>query len=156
MAWPYHFVTLTDAQVNARRQALDRAGLTAHLSVLVPILVLVVVRFGQWIAGKSVKSDYGAIPGSPLRKAERSGNGGKVLRVWRRASWWLEEEVLTGWGERKFWLAGVTWWCWLIVVCVRGTGDGKLLFPYYNSFDMFDHLDMFCCMKFVMLAVALV
>jgi hypothetical protein len=127
MAWPYHFVTLTDAQVNARRQALDRAGLTAHSSALVPVLILVVLRIGRWIAAKSVKSDYGAIPGSPLRKANRLGKGAKVSRVWRRVSWWMDEEVLSGWGKRRYWIAGFTWWTWLIVVCVTGTGHGELL-----------------------------
>jgi hypothetical protein len=126
MAWPYHFITLTDAQINARRQALDRAGLIAQLSALVPIIILIAVRFGRWVAGTAVKSDYGAVPRSPLRKAERSGKGAKVMKAWGRLSWWMGEEVIAGWGERRFWIAGVGWWCWLIVLCVRGTGDGKL------------------------------
>jgi hypothetical protein len=125
MAWPYRFVTLDDDQVKARRIALDRAGLVAHLSVLVPLVLLLVVRLGRWLVRKSVKTDYDAVPGSPIRKAARLERGVKVSKAWGRVSWWLNEEVWAGWGERKFWIAGLVWWSWLIVLCVVGTGDGK-------------------------------
>ena len=127
MAWPYHFVKLSDDQVDARRICLDRAGLVAHLSVLAPIYILLLVRFGKWVAGRSKKSDYDVVPGSPMRKAARLERGSGFSRTWRRVSWWMGEEIVYGWGERKFWIAGVAWWVWLIVVCVTGTGDGKLI-----------------------------
>ncbi|EHK99737.1 putative Ferric reduction oxidase 8, mitochondrial [Glarea lozoyensis 74030] len=31
--------------------------------------------------------------------------------------------MVAGWGERKFWIAGLGWWAWLITLCVVGTGD---------------------------------
>ncbi|EPE35864.1 Ferredoxin reductase-like, C-terminal NADP-linked [Glarea lozoyensis ATCC 20868] len=110
-------------EIKARRIALDRAGLVAHFSVLVPLVVLLILRFGKWIVRRSVKNDYDAVPGSPIRKAARLETGVKVSRTWGRVSWWLDEEMVAGWGERKFWIAGLGWWAWLITLCVVGTGD---------------------------------
>lgn len=139
MTWSYRIFTPTEAQLKARRISLDEAGRLAQFSVLLPVFVLLAVRFGKWIVQRVGKTNYDVIPGSPIRKADGVGTGARIAKVLGRVSWWMDEEVVKGWGDRKFWIAGGGWWGWLVFLCVWGTGDGKFIF---FMFDLGSYLDI--------------
>ena len=130
MAWPYHFLDLTEAEKLARRQALDRYASYAQLSVLVPLGALFVYRIvqsglsRQHSAGKS----YDVIPNSPDLKAQRQASTNSWTALLRRARWWLGEEVVlsgTVLGHRDQWVGGSLWALWLLLLCVLETNQGE-------------------------------
>jgi len=128
MGWPYHFVDLNDIQKIQRRDLLDRYGIYAQLSALVPILIYQLYRLARWVNSERQRSkvSYTAVPSSPALKKSRSNNSGLVVRKWRSLAWWLEGEGLEGWGSRGRWIAGGVWGTWLLFLCVHKTGDDYL------------------------------
>ncbi|KAG9230317.1 ferric reductase-like protein like transmembrane component [Amylocarpus encephaloides] len=128
MSWPYAFTTLNDVQKAQRREALDRHGVYAQLSALIPLLSVLLFRLASHLYASAANREKGheAGIGSPQRKAGKGGGAARGGRVWRKVNWWLGGEVARGWAKRKIWLAGGVWWCWLVVLCVRGTGDDYL------------------------------
>ncbi len=130
MAWPYHLVDLTEAQKHERRLLLDRYGVYAQLSALVPILFYQLYRLAVWVslARRRSKVKYSSVPSSPDLKHGRGSREGVLVRKWRTAKWWLEGEVGEGWGVRGLWVAGGLWGSWLGILCVMETGDGMYSF----------------------------
>jgi hypothetical protein len=131
MAWPpYRFLTPSDAEKAARREALDLYAGYAQFSAVLPALVFLLFRVGRYLVERSRRraGSYDAIPHSPSLKTRRMSNlGGWETRV-RKARWWLGDQVVIGgqsWGEREQWIFGAGWFCWLLVLCVVGTGDGE-------------------------------
>jgi hypothetical protein len=130
MSWPYHFVDLTQEEIIKRRILLDRYGVYAQLSALIPVLAFQLYRLGAWVylQRKRTEVRYTAVPdtpGSPFQKQNRVSTSGRLARRWRLALWWLEGEVYPGWGLRGHWIAGLTWASWLLFLTVHKTGDGK-------------------------------
>lgn len=135
MAWPYHLVDLTEAQKHERRLLLDRYGVYAQLSALVPILCYQLYRLAIWVslARRRSKVKYYSVPSSPDLKHGRGSREGVLVRKWRTLKWWLEGDVGEGWGIRGLWVAGGLWASWLGFLCVRETGDG-MCFLWFCDF----------------------
>ncbi len=135
MEWPYHFVTLTDEEVAYRRIILDRYGIYAQLSALVPVLVYQLYRLGLCVSSERLRaaSGYAQVPeapGSPVRKKNRLSSTRALGRHWRSLLWWLEGEVFVGWGLRRYWIAAILWASWLLFLAVHKTGDGMCISSY--------------------------
>lgn len=129
MAWPYHLIDLTNDEKHARRILLDRYGVYAQLSALVPIAAYQLYRLGVWVYSERQRSkvNYSAVPSSPRLKEQNNSTSGAVVRRWRKTVWWLEGDVKGGWGARGHWIAGLTWTSWLLFLCVHQTGEGSYL-----------------------------
>lgn len=127
MDWPYHInTTLTTSQKLLRRQTIDRYGLYAHLSPLLPIAWYWLYVLFKWVVrARQTRGEYAAVPGSPHVKREARTAAGKAATWWRRGVWWVG-----GRGEDQervvHQLAGLVWAAWLGVLAVHGTGDGEL------------------------------
>lgn len=129
MQWPYHLVDLSSSQKHERRVLLNRYGVYAQLSPLVPILVYRLYRLAVWVylERRRAKAPYDAVPSSPRLKHAKLARSGALRRRWRSAVWWLDGEVREGWGERRLWVLGMIWALWMGVLCVRETGDGMFV-----------------------------
>ncbi|KAK6087966.1 metalloreductase AIM14 [Seiridium cupressi] len=127
MAWPYQFLDLSTPEKQERRLSLDRHAGFAQLSALVPIVVVLVVRFVVWITGRlsARKVAYDAVPGSPVAKYKRENASSSWAATGRRIAWWLGDDVVfagQNWGRRDSLLFGGSWMVWLLFLCVQGTG----------------------------------
>ena len=129
MGWPYHLLDLTQEQKHERRLLLDRYGVYAQLSALIPILAYQLYRLAVWVYSERQRSkvNYAAIPSSPTLKQKRTTSSGSLAKTWRSTAWWLESEIATGWGLRGQWIAAGVWVSWLLFLCIHKTGEGKIL-----------------------------
>jgi hypothetical protein len=127
MGWPYHLVDLSHEQKLQRRELLDRYGVFAQLSALIPILGYQLYRLGVWVYSERqrAKIAYSEVPSSPISKQRRLSTSGTIVRKWRSVQWWLSSEVAPGWGVRGRVLAGGLWTLWLLFLCSHKTGDGR-------------------------------
>jgi hypothetical protein len=134
MAWPYHFIDLDDEQKLQRRELLDRYGLYAQLSALIPILGYQLYKFGAWIYTEKLCSKV-VVSEDPTSVSSKRGDktSGVVVQTWRSVLWWLEDEVAPGWGLIGHWIAAGCWTSWLLFLCIHKTGDGKCWIPLYRS-----------------------
>ncbi|KAK8035447.1 hypothetical protein PG993_010442 [Apiospora rasikravindrae] len=129
MGWYYSFAEISDAEKHARRLSLDRYGLYAQLSTLLPIAVALVVRLALWFSRRETtqKIAYDAVPTSPGAKYIReSTTTGSVGRVFRRITWYLEDDIYFAgrkWGRRDQFIFGSLWTLWLVFLCFIGTGN---------------------------------
>ncbi|KAI2631186.1 ferric reductase like transmembrane component [Xylaria nigripes] len=129
MGWPYQFLNLDTAQLEARRHKLDRYGLIAQLSALVPVALFLLYRLVAWGVARvtgSARGSYAAVPSSPVSKQERSSLVGSWATRARRVAWWFGDDVVLlgrNWGPRDQIIAGVGWGIWLFVLCVVDTGN---------------------------------
>ncbi|KAL9610686.1 MAG: hypothetical protein Q9167_004634 [Letrouitia subvulpina] len=128
----YHFVSLDQEQLLRRRELLDGYGQFAQLSALVPLFTIILLRFFIFLEEKYSFSD--------LRKSRKEHASPVVTRfaetaaaarkqgwsevVWGRVQWWLDDEVVSGWGTWREWVVGGSWAVWLMVLAMRDTGDG--------------------------------
>lgn len=130
MAWWYSFAEISDAEKHARRLSLDRYGLYAQLSTLLPVFVALIVRLAVWLSRRETPNSitYNAVPTSPGAKYIReSTTGGAVARLFRRISWFLEDDIYffgTKLGRRDQFIFGGLWTSWLVFLCFVGTGNG--------------------------------
>jgi hypothetical protein len=136
MSWPYHLLDLTHEQKHERRLLLDRYGVYAQLSALIPILGYQFYRLSVWMYSERQRSKtkYSAIPSSPTLKRTRTSASGTWAARTRALVWWLESEVAIGWGLRGQWIAAGFWVSWLLFLCVHQTGQGtcsSALFPFF-------------------------
>jgi hypothetical protein len=131
MGWPYQFINLDTAQAQARRRVLDRYGLIAQLSTLVPIVLFLLYRLVRWTIAKASRSGrgtYAAVPGSPSLKHQRLTPAGWWNTKTRKVVWWLGDDVVafgSNWGPRDQIIGGVLWTIWLLVLCIVDTGNGE-------------------------------
>ncbi|KAK7954255.1 hypothetical protein PG996_015141 [Apiospora saccharicola] len=129
MAWSYSFAEISDAEKHARRLSLDSYGLYAQLSSLLPVFVALIVRLAAWLSMRRTPHSitYNAVPTSPGAKYIReSTTSGSVSRVFRRISWFLEDDIYfagTKWGRRDQFIFGSLWTAWLVFLCFVGTGN---------------------------------
>ncbi|KAI0444702.1 ferric reductase like transmembrane component [Xylaria telfairii] len=132
MGWPYQFLDLDTAQLQARRRALDRYGLIAQLSTLVPVALFLLYRLVTWAVARltgSGRGSYAAVPDSPTLKRKRLSAVGSWSANARKFAWWFGDDVAFlgwNWGPRDQIIGGVTWAIWLFVLCVVGTGNDYL------------------------------
>ncbi|KAL4898385.1 hypothetical protein BDV59DRAFT_166722 [Aspergillus ambiguus] len=130
MSWPYHLVSLSSDQKHERRALLARYGSYAQLSALIPILGYQLFLLGRWVYLRATRpgTAYSAV--SQPSDHRRSQLGRRpfyaVLRTWRIAAWWLNDELGPGWGLRQHWIAGAIWSIWMLFLCVHRTGDDYL------------------------------
>lgn len=134
MAWPYQIIfSFTEAEKLQRRDLLERYGLYAQLSALIPILAWNLYRLGIWFFSEqksgSKTIDYSEVPSSPTLKRHSTSRQGSLVTKWRSIVWWLEGELAPGWGLRGQWIAGVSWTTWLLFLCVHQTGVGMSSLP---------------------------
>lgn len=129
MGWlGYSFVDLTEEQVHDRRVMLDHHAFIAQLSVLAIPLLVQFYHLSSWGWKRFGLGDEEQSPSSPYLKADAerdkisclSGVKHRITKV----RWWVAEEVLQGWGTRNQWISGTAWMVWLLVLCVKDTGDG--------------------------------
>ncbi|KAK6833868.1 PLP-dependent transferase [Apiospora arundinis] len=129
MAWHYSFAEISDAEKHARRLALDSYAFYAQVSTLVPVAVALIVRLAIWLSRREAPRSiaYDAVPTSPGAKYSReSTTSGSVSRVWRRISWYLEDDIYfagVSWGRRDQFIFGGLWALWLVFLCFVGTGN---------------------------------
>lgn len=129
MAWPYHFLELTEAEKHERRLSLDRHAGYAQLSALLPVAVFLCIRFAQWAKARVAarKVAYDVVPGSPAAKYRREIISGSWKTTGRKLKWWLGDDVILAgqsWGRRDSLLFGGAWTLWLLFLSVQGTGQG--------------------------------
>ncbi|TGJ78667.1 hypothetical protein E0Z10_g10097 [Xylaria hypoxylon] len=133
MGWPYQFVNLDTEQLQARRHTLNRYGLIAQLSTLVPVALFLLYRLITWGVARvlgSGRGRYAAVPDSPTLKQQRLSVAGSWNTSARKVAWWFGDDVVFlgwNWGPRDQIIAGAVWTIWLLVLCVVGTGNGKIL-----------------------------
>jgi hypothetical protein len=137
MGWPYHLLDLTHEEKHERRVLLDRYGVYAQLSALIPILAYQLYRLGVWVYSERQRSKtgYSAIPSSPALKRSRTSTSGALVQKWRTTAWWLESEVAPGWGLRGQWVAAACWVSWLLLLCVHRTGEGRRSLLYFQFYQ---------------------
>ncbi|RAL09995.1 putative metalloreductase Fre8 [Aspergillus homomorphus CBS 101889] len=105
LAWPWHFVTLSEAEKEQRRELLDLRGSYAQYSMLLAILL---VRLYTWVF------QSGNEPPKPNRR--------KPL-----AKSWLDSPPFAGWIEtRRQYLVCSIWLMWLLCLCIWNSGDDYL------------------------------
>ena len=126
MAWSYYILDLSSQEKHLRRELLDRYGVYAQLSAIVPILAFQLYRLCIWVysARQRSKTAYSAVPTSPGVKHARRTTSGALMRKWRRTVWWLGGEIGNGWGLRGHWIAAGLWVSWLLFLCAHQTGHG--------------------------------
>ncbi|KAK0760702.1 hypothetical protein N5P37_006899 [Trichoderma harzianum] len=127
MDWPYQFVTLSEADRHKRRILNDQHGLYAHLSPLVPILGLLLVRLVRWRLGKLTdkQAPYDAEATSSAVAFYEASVASSPLALWRRFTWWLSDNVeFAGLTlcQRDQLIFGGVWAAWLLFLCTKDTG----------------------------------
>lgn len=125
MNCPWVMRPVDDAEVAHRRAILDRYGVYAQLSALIPIAGYWLFRFGVWVLHERLRAQYAPVPGSPGLKQFDNSKKGKITRAWRKFKWWLDGENF-GYGKRIHFFAGLAWFAWLCFLSIHRTGDGKL------------------------------
>lgn len=127
MAWPYHFVDLSDDQIYARRELLDRYGSYAQLSCLIPVALYQLYCLASWVLSerRRAKVDYTAVPSSLVLRKSKDSALSLVTRKWRIFQWWLGSEIYPGLGTNGDWILATLWTMWLIFLCTCQTGDGE-------------------------------
>ncbi|KAJ8063656.1 hypothetical protein OCU04_007519 [Sclerotinia nivalis] len=126
MTWPYRiYFNHTSSEKDQRRILLDRYGLYAQLSILIPIVLYNLYRLAIWVYSERQRSkvDYSAVPSSPTLKKRRNSKRATWGRKGRSLAWWLGGDVGRGWGERGHWIVAGLWGVWLGFLCVHRTGD---------------------------------
>lgn len=124
MNWPWVIRDVPDMEKLHRRVLLDRYGLYAQLSALVPIAAYWLYRLAIWVVHERqrAKPEYTSVPSSPGTKQAEATKVGRIEKKWRILRWWLEGESF-GYGKRIHLLAGLAWAAWLVFLSVHRTGD---------------------------------
>ncbi|KAH8422710.1 putative metalloreductase Fre8 [Aspergillus melleus] len=106
LTWPWHFVTVSPAEKQQRRELLTIRGYYAQGSVL---LVIAIIRLYH-IYHESTKS------------ADKPNN-----RRARKPKSWLDSPLFPGWTEtRKQYIFSLLWLAWLVSLSIWNTGDDYL------------------------------
>jgi NAD(P)H-flavin reductase len=113
---PYHFVTLTAAQLQERRITLDRNGFYAWFSPFALVGIIFAIRWTRSFYSKNARlpDDHMEQPPSTLQVQQR------------RILWWMDQPLTSEFGARKLHILGVAYACWLLFLTLRQTGDDYL------------------------------
>ena len=91
----YHFIDLSKAEKHVRRQTLDKYALYAQLSALLPVLVILIFRLVKRVLKSEASGrKYSVVPSSPVQKQRQRSSTGTWSSRFRRAQWWLGEDVV--------------------------------------------------------------
>lgn len=102
-SWPWHFVAVSDAEKQQRRELLTLRGYYAQLSIVIAIGLFRLV-----VASSS----------SYHRREKPTGRS--------RYKPWLDEPLFNGWFEtRRQYLICSIWLVWLLSLSTWNTGDGE-------------------------------
>lgn len=106
ISWPYHFITLSEAEQERRRELLDQRGSYAQIASVVAIIL---IRIIQTSSTPSESDDSQA----PRRR--------------RKPRSWLDLPLFPEWMEtrRQYLFCGL-WLIWLLGLSVWSSGDGML------------------------------
>ena len=105
LTWPWHFVTVSPAEKQQRRELLNIRGYYAQGSVL---LVIAIVRLYHVYSERT----KGAVKPNNRRA--------------RKPKSWLDSPPFAGWTEtRKQHIVSLLWLVWLVSLSIWNTGDGK-------------------------------
>ncbi|PWY72407.1 rerric reductase like transmembrane component [Aspergillus heteromorphus CBS 117.55] len=111
LSWPWHFMTVSDAEKQQRRELLDLRGFYAQCSIVV---ALVLVRL--------YKASSSAAPGTE-KPAERRSKRKPVEKSW------LDSPPVAGWFEtRRQYIICLLWLGWLLGLSVWNSGEDYLHF----------------------------
>ncbi|KAI9369968.1 hypothetical protein BJX61DRAFT_517451 [Aspergillus egyptiacus] len=103
-AWLWHFVSVSEAEKQQRRDLLTLRGYYAQLSIL---LAIVLLRLYSAFLSSKHQERRGRKAGGPRQKS------------------YLDSPLFTGWFEtRRQYLLCLFWLSWLLGLSVWGTGDG--------------------------------
>ena len=106
-SWPWHFITLSDAEKQHRRELLDLRGFYAQCSILV---ALVLVRVYKMTLGAAPATEKPTERRSRRKNLERS---------------WLDSPPFAGWMEtRRQYIVCLIWLGWLLGLSVWKSGEG--------------------------------
>lgn len=133
MSWPWKFIDLDEAAVEARRHTLDRYAGYSQLSSFGPVFLVLVYRLAWWAINNfdPRRATYTQVPESPARKARRKSGLGAWESRYRLIKWWLGDDVVIfgqAWGRRDEWVFGLGWGAWMLALSVFETGDGEFEF----------------------------
>lgn len=130
LSWPYHFLSLSRAEVQQRRDVLTLRGHYAQYSALA---VIVFISIYTRLSKKNSPQQRGtrstilgkeSIHDSDVRTTsgtDRSGTHRQGI------SWW-DLPPVPGWKEtRKQYLLSLSWLAWLLILSVWRTGNGRLM-----------------------------
>lgn len=125
MSWPYQFTKLSSVQSHERRILLDRYGLYAQLSALIPIALALLVRLTRHILERNNR-DFNKEARLTVKHDNKS-LGYFLSTKQRQFLWWLKDDVEfagLSLGQRNELILGGTWAIWLVFLCVGETGEG--------------------------------
>jgi hypothetical protein len=132
----YAFTDLTEAQKHKRRDLLDLHATIAQASIGVVLALIQAVILVSWLSQRLGKGDEESRPSSPYAKHEletqRHSVKSTVRKGWRRLRWWMGEPLMEGWGTKGEWVIGSTWIFWLLILCVKETGDGEWFQSFFH------------------------
>ena len=95
------------------------AGAIAQLSTVVPLLCIALWSF---LAGSYGEDGPSSVPESEISSTRQRR---RKISIWKdRTLWWLQDEVIDGWGTRLEWLFGVVWTLWLSALAWHSAGYG--------------------------------
>lgn len=129
MDWPYQFVTPSEAEKHKRRILNDQYSLYAHLSVLLPLAGLLLIRVVRWMLKKATDkgATYDTKATSFAAAYYETIIADSPSAKWRQFVWWLNDNVgLAGrtLGRRDQLIFGGIWMVWLLFLCINDTGNG--------------------------------
>ncbi|PYH95003.1 rerric reductase like transmembrane component [Aspergillus ellipticus CBS 707.79] len=111
LSWPWHFVTVSDAEKQQRRELLDLRGLYAQGSILV---ALVLVRLYNASSSAAPETE---------KPAERRSRRKPVKKSW------LDSPPVAGWFEtRRQYILCLLWLGWLLGLSIWNSGEDYLHF----------------------------
>lgn len=111
VSWPYKFVSLSNEQIQERRETLDRYGFYAYLSPMILLTAIYIIR-------KRLHGSYQADQGM-----ERYREPSWMQLQLRRLSWWLDEPLTSEFGQIKVHLLGLAYMSWLLFLSIHQTGN---------------------------------
>ena len=131
MDWPYHFIDLSDAEKQQRRELLDTYARIAQFSVLVPLLVIQCAFALSWLTSSQQNQRDFEPPSSPHAKDSTLRRPNVLERcksIARRVQWWLGEDQRLGdvEGTRGQILFALSWMLWLVWLSIAQTGKGEM------------------------------
>ena len=133
MAWPYRFTSPDAEQLAQRRISLDSYANAAQYSAIILILSikLFAILHSYLDASRHSTRDEVKQRWEHDKGLQAESTSEKLIQSFldftRKSSWWLDDEIIEGWGTRREAVLASIWATWLAFLAVNGTGDGESL-----------------------------
>lgn len=126
MGFAYHFVALDEEQQKRRRQLLDGYGQFAQFSILLIPLIYQLCLGLRLIVARLWKKDDQPVKDrhSPVLLRSKHPATSYSTNFFARLRWFLDGEVIRGWGTWQEWFIAGLWTMWLLALVVKDTADG--------------------------------